>query len=130
MYIPLLLVTRQVGIILGPMLIFITNKWNFELFGFIIDDTNSAGLMIAILWSVTLILNLVIGTAEPMGEPTQEDYIVGSDEQMKQIKSPDLNGNENGNGKLEKGISLKTMTDHKWIQVIPDFSYLIRTWFF
>ena len=46
MYIPLLLVMRQVGVICGPFVIFWTKTWNFNFGGTLIDEMNSASLLV------------------------------------------------------------------------------------
>ena len=107
----MLMVTRQLGIILGPLLIFFTDKWDFYLFGFAIDDTNSAGLMIAILWTLTLFYNLIIGSSEPMAR-SKEQYIVENDEELTEIISPDKKSENNNHQELSK-----TTSDYKWRQV-------------
>ena len=56
---------RQVGIILGPLLIFWTKTWSFDLVGIKVDEFNSATLLIAFMWSIVLTLNLVATHYEP-----------------------------------------------------------------
>jgi len=99
MYIPMLLVMRQLGIICGPLLIFWTQTWDFELFGITIDAYNSATLLIAFLWMIVLAINLYATYYEP-------DAILGKDRR-----------------KDEAGEETEELTmvskKHKFVQVSP-----------
>lgn len=124
MYIPLLLVMRQVGIILGPLCIFWTRFWDFTLFGVQIDPNNATGLMITILWCVTLGINLVAVTQEPIPDPCEPEYIVSNEKiQMKENGESTLNGDVNANGALlpdnvpEKKLSITS--NHRYAQISP-----------
>lgn len=95
LYIPVLLVMRQVGIILGPLLIFWTKTWSFDLVGIKIDEFNSATLLVAFMWSIVLTLNLIATHYEP-----------------KPISSKD----KKENGEME---TLTTTDSQKYVQVSP-----------
>lgn len=129
MYIPLLLVMRQVGIILGPLCIFWTRFWDFTLFGVQIDPNNATGLMITILWCVTLGINLVAVTQEPIPDPCEPEYIVSNEKiQMKENGESTLNGDVNANGALlpdnvpEKKLSITS--NHRYAQVRHTFEQM------
>ena len=56
---------KHVGFIIGPFWVFWSNSWNFTIFGVVIDENNSAGLLISIVWCLVLMLNLFAVWKEP-----------------------------------------------------------------
>jgi len=107
-YIPLLLLMRQVGIILGPFWVFWTQHWDFEIMGIKIDTMNSTGLMITFLWCATFAFNVFAVSQEPIVLSTEEKY------QLKENDEVPLQ--ENGN--IDKKRASFT-SQHKYIQVSP-----------
>ena len=80
-YIPVLLVMRQVGIIVGPLTIFWTQNWRFSLLGIPVDKFNSATLLIAILWMLVLSVNLAATHFEPRAISGKEKALANQSEE-------------------------------------------------
>ena len=80
-YIPVLLVMRQVGIIVGPLTIFWTQNWRFSLLGIPVDQFNSATLLIAILWMLVLSVNLAATHFEPRAISGKEKALANQSEE-------------------------------------------------
>ena len=123
-FIPLLLLMRQVGIILGPLWVFWTKHWNFEIesLGLVIDENNSAGLMITILWCFTFVFNLVAISQEPIVADTKKKYSKGEDSlQLEDVLNGEANGDCNANLEQKKlaqeNLQTSITADHKYIQV-------------
>jgi len=66
---------KHVGFIVGPFWVFWTKSWNFTIFGVVIDENNSTGLLITILWCLVLILNLFAVLKEPVKIKAQSDHL-------------------------------------------------------
>jgi len=91
---------REVGFIAGPFWVFWTKSWNFTIFGVVIDENNSTGLLITILWCLVLILNLFAVWKEPVKIVTQSDHLTGTLLNNDDSNTTILTEDANANGKM------------------------------
>ena len=112
---------REVGFIAGPFWVFWTKSWNFTIFGVVIDENNSTGLLITILWCLVLILNLFAVWKEPAKIVTQSEVpnqyhsytLSNNDDSNKNILTDDAIAN----GKLLKNDQILTKRNNTPHQV-------------
>jgi ceroid-lipofuscinosis MFS transporter 7 len=116
MYIPLLLVMRQVGVICGPFVIFWTKTWNFNFGGTLIDEMNSASLLISFLWIIVFGLNIYATCYEPViiTEEEKEKMKTGSNQETTQ-----LTGSNQDKTGIEPAEQIIQKPSYKYIQVKP-----------
>lgn len=122
---------RQVGLILGPFWVFWTKHWNFTIAGgLVVDENNSTGLLITILWCLVLIVNIYAVSKEPItiikskSEYLESGNIVLSENGDCNHTVP--NGDANANGTLLSNEKIPTKrlsitSQHRYAQVCTVF---------